>query len=285
MINTGTVQETGQWSVGQVDRSLLLNDEEVMNFIIKGFHVIEPHQRPGLNEEIDTILSNMAQNPGNGIYDQVPLLKEIYGHPKVRAALASILGHDCTMNDHRHWHSRPPSPNSQGWHQDGNNQRHHQTICVLAMYYPQDVTIDMGPTVVLPGSHLRNCPTDQMATYGNIRGQVALTVKAGSIAITHYDIWHGGSVNRSNRTRHMLKFLFNRKSVPKTPSWNHNPETAPELAARKFTFEQPVPVGQSDNYKSRELKQQMWASMLGTDYVERKAVASWSDENTGKKRY
>lgn len=274
---------TAEWSVGNIDRQYLLTDEQIASFIVRGYHIIEPHQRPGLNEEIDHILSNMGHNPGNAIWEEVPQLQEIYGNPVVRGALGSILGHDCRMNPHRHWHNRPPSPHSQGWHQDGLNHRHHETRCVLAMYYPHDVTVEMGPTVVLPGSHLRNCPTDQMATYSNIKGQVAMTVKAGSIAVTHYDIWHGGSINRSKRTRHMLKFLFDRVSEPKLPSWNHDPDTAPEIAANKFTFEQPVPVGQSDGYKLGYLRNQMWQKMLGSEYKLRQGLPNWGTGN-GKKK-
>lgn len=273
------------WITGKIETKYLLDDEQMMDFVMRGYHIIEPHQRAGLNEEIDGVLNGMARNPGNGIYDEVPQLQEIYAHPVVRGALASILGHDCTMNEHRHWHNRPPSPWSQGWHQDGANQRHHDTFCVLGMYYPHDVTIDMGPTVVLPGSHLRNCPTDQMATYGNIKGQVPIVVKGGSIAVTHYDIWHGGSINRSSRVRHMLKFLFNRVSKPKMPAWNHDAETAPALAARKFTFEQAVPVGQSDSYKQGGLRYEMWRNLLGTEYTMKRVSASFSDDNTsGKKK-
>ena len=44
----------------------------------------------------------------------------------------------------------------------------------MFLYYPQDVTADMGPTYVVPGTHLYNTPSDMMQNYGNIRGQVPL---------------------------------------------------------------------------------------------------------------
>ena len=75
----------------------------------------------------------------------------------------------------------------------------------MASYYPRDVTVEMGPTVIVPGTHFRNAPTDRMATYTNIRGQVPLVVKAGTIALTHYDLWHGTFANRSSVSRHMIK--------------------------------------------------------------------------------
>jgi hypothetical protein len=180
----------------------------------------------------------------------------------VRGALASLLGHDVTMNNHRHWHGRGPGPHSQGWHQDAVNVRHHQVRVVLALYYPHDVALEHGPTVIMPGTHFRNAPTDRMATYGNLRGQVALTAKAGTVAITHYDIWHGGSVNRSSRMRHMLKFLFNRASEPTGPSWNHDPAKGPGDAARRIG-EWPVFCSQSDHYKQIQLRRQCWNHLMG----------------------
>jgi ectoine hydroxylase-related dioxygenase (phytanoyl-CoA dioxygenase family) len=166
------------------------------------------------------------------------------------------------MNGHRHCHVNRPGTRSQSWHQDGTNQRHHQLRTVLAMYYPQEVTPDLGPTVILPGTHFRNAPTDRMATYANFREQVVLTVPAGTVAITHYDIWHAASANRGERTRYMLKFLFSRGSESTGPSWKHDPERAAALL-RRFTFERACGCGQSDHYKERGLRFEMWNHLLG----------------------
>ena len=37
-----------------------------------------------------------------------------------------------------------------------------------------------------------------------------LTCATGTVVITHYEIWHRATANRSTRTRYMLKFLFTR---------------------------------------------------------------------------
>ncbi|MBI2194210.1 MAG: phytanoyl-CoA dioxygenase family protein [Planctomycetes bacterium] len=241
----------------------LLNDEQVMDFIIRGYHVVATSLPAEFHNAIDAKLTAMNENPGNEILDVLPELHQVYADPNVRGALVSLLGPDVQMHEHRHWHMIPAGRSSQGWHQDGLNERHHHVRVVLAMYYPQDVTAEMGPTVIVPGTHFRNCPTERMATYANIRGQVALTVKAGTVAITHYDLWHAGTRNRSTRPRHMLKFLFSRGADPEAPSWNHDPGAAFELAARKLTFERSVSNGQSDYYKEQELRREMWEHMLG----------------------
>jgi len=240
----------------------LLTDDEVITFIIRGYHIVTPDFPPGFNEAIYAELAQLTENPGDAILDRVPQLYEVYGHPLVRGALISLLGEDYRMSGHRHCHSTPPGARSQSWHQDGTNQRHHQVRTVLAMYYPQEVTPELGPTVLLPGTHFRNAPTDRMATYANFREQVALTVPAGTVAITHYDIWHAGSANHGGRTRYMLKFLFNRAGEPTAPSWNHDPARAAALQHR-FTFDRACTCSQSDHYKERGLRLEMWNHLLG----------------------
>lgn len=262
---------------------VLLNDEQVMDFIIQGYFMAQTNLPAGFHAAIDGRLSELKENPGNGILDAVTELHRVFQDPLVRGALVSLLGPDMEMSEHRHWHTIPPGRGSQGWHQDGLNQRHHQTRVVLALYYPHDVTIEMGPTVIVPGTHLRNCPTDRMASYANIRGQKVLTVQAGAVAITHYDLWHAGSRNRSGRTRHMLKFLFSRKSEPDFPNWNHDPATAFDLAARKLSFDRTLQTGQADYYKEQALRREMWEHMLGT--APRKHIAvSHSSRNTSAAR-
>ena len=176
--------------------------------------------------------------------------------------MISLLGERYTMTSHRHCHMNAPGPRSQNWHQDGTNQRHHQVRTVLGMYYPQDVTQDMGPTVVLPGTHFRNAPTDRMSTYANFREQVVLNVLAGTVAITHYDIWHAASANTSQKMRYMCRFLFDRASELNQPSWKHDPVTAPK-AEQRLTFERAIMCSQSDHYKERQLRFEMWNHLLG----------------------
>ena len=247
------------------DKPYLLTDDETISFIIRGYHIVEADFPEGFNELIYEELEGLdilQDNPGDAILDRVPKFYQVYDHPKMRGALVSLLGEDVQMNSHRHCHVNPPGTRSQSWHQDGTNKRHHQIQTVLAMYYPQDVTAELGPTVIMPGTHFRNAPTDRMATYANFREQVVLAVKAGTVAITHYDIWHAATANCGDQTRYMLKFLFSRGVEPKAPSWNHHPEEAAALMGR-FTFERACACSQSDHYKERGLRMEMWNHLIG----------------------
>ena len=244
------------------DKPYRLTDDEIITFIVRGYHIVETDFPEGFNESIYEALEQITDNPGDAILDRVPKLYQVYDHPKVRGALVSLLGEDVQMNGHRHCHINPPGSRSQSWHQDSTNQRHHQIRTVLAMYYPQDVTPELGPTVIMPGTHFRNAPTDRMATYANLREQVVLNVKAGTVAITHYDIWHAAATNRATQTRYMLKFLFSRVSEPKAPSWNHDPAHVASALSR-LSSERACACSQSDHYKERGLRRRMWNHLIG----------------------
>ena len=57
--------------------------------------------------------------------------------------------------------------------------------------------------MVLPGSHCRAVDREAIAHYGDIRGQVSLTVPAGTVVLTRYGIWHkAGPKNQRPRPQH-----------------------------------------------------------------------------------
>ena len=82
--------------------------------------------------------------------------------------------------------------------------RYHRPRYVLLLYYPHEVTPDMGPTALVPKTqYYMDGPSDE------VEG-LALTCATGTVVITHYELWHRATANRSTRTRYMLKFLFAR---------------------------------------------------------------------------
>jgi hypothetical protein len=249
-----------------------LNDIELATFVTNGYLSIHLDDIPDVHRTIADAFSALDHNPGDHVVDDVPELTQIMEHPRLAGAMKSILGENFEFNTHRHWHCKPPGSGYMHWHQDGLNNRDHSISRCLALYYPEDVTADMGPTVIVPGTHFRNAPTDRMAHYFNIRGQVPMVVPAGTVAITHYDLWHGTCANTSSKQRHMMKFLANRKEPNAEPNWNHDPdwETASldwnhktESVRQILTFGNPLRVSQSDTYKERHIRSKCWNELLG----------------------
>ena len=255
-----------------MDKSHLLTDMEMVGFLVNGYHLLEPNLPGGLNERIAGQLDALDHNPGDAIADVVPELWQVIEHPAVKGALVSLLGEDYEVQGHRHWHCKQPHTSHMSWHQDSTNNRETRIDRLLGLYYPTDITPEMGPTVIVPGTQFRNAPTDRMATYTNIRGQVPMVLKAGTVALTHYDLWHGTAANRTPLKRHMIKFLFRRVRDNKAPTWNHDPDAmnVPTAWGGKredpknvLSFGNPLGVGQSDHYKERQIRWKCWNSLLG----------------------
>ena len=265
-----------------------LTDDEMASFVIRGYHIIKPDLRTGINQEIYDVLNAMSTNPGDAVLDEVPQLNDVWNSPEMVGALTSLLGPDYEMFPHRHCHRNAPGTPSQQIHQDnlndlrieGGQVRQPDRIdLVLAMYYPQDVTSNMGPTLILPGTHVLQALPERMASQGNFRDQVIATVDAGSVVILHYDIWHAGTANTSETVRYMLKFLFQRTTNPSVPSWNHNPSTDATIRQR-LESENPMSFQRGLAAKQRHFRTRMWNRLAGDQaldlsYHDKWAGAAW----------
>ncbi len=200
----------------------LLNDSQMQDFITNGYVTVKAPFTPAFHETVraqaEEIFSTRG-NPGNHILPAIPQLADLFSHPAVTGALTSILGPGYAMHPHRHCHLTPPRQSAQRHHQDSyeddRNVRHHRTRWAMAFYYPQDVTLEMGPTSVLPASQYYTS-RDQAEKQQEVR----LCGEAGTVTIVHYDLWHRATTNRSHRNRFMMKFLFCRMKEPAAPSWN-----------------------------------------------------------------
>jgi ectoine hydroxylase-related dioxygenase (phytanoyl-CoA dioxygenase family) len=76
-----------------------------------------------------------------------------------------------------------------------------------------DFTSDNGATRVVPGSHLSGkSPADVMAdTRDTCPGEAMLLAPAGTVVVFNSHLWHGGTLNRSSRSRRALHSYFTRR--------------------------------------------------------------------------
>ncbi len=201
--------------------TLQLTDEEMRDFIINGYVKVKPDFPPSFHEDICQQLDTMFEetgNLGNNLLPAIPEIQEVFDHPVTHGAMQGVLGSDYVMHPHRYCHFNQQGSEGQNFHKDsyaGDEQiRRHRCRWTMAFYYPQDVTEDMGPTAVLPGSQYYE--TGESA---HEQPEIALCGEAGTVTIVHYDLWHRAMPNRSDKKRYMLKFLFIRLDEPQTPLW------------------------------------------------------------------
>lgn len=221
-----------------------LTDAEVREFCARGFIVVKPSKSAEFHranlEEFD-----LRHGPGGKGYGGnrgefgivMDGLLAVYEDPVVAAALRSLLGPGYVMHQHNATHLNQPGATNQSWHKDpygpeaGTRHKHAFRIC-MALYYPQQTTLDIGPTGIIPSrySHTVISSTD---CFQATEVDQPLTVEAGSVVLIHGDQWHRAMRNYSNelgegKKRYMLKFYFVRTEEPYmsgTPSWDHRGDT------------------------------------------------------------
>ncbi len=202
---------------------ILLTDAQVQAYLTNGYITVQTAHSPAVHQnihrQIETLFATEG-NPGNDILPKVPDLYQILRDPAVDGALQSLLGPSYLIHPHRHCHHNPCGSKGQGMHQDSyendQNVRHHRTRWTMAFYYPQDVSLDMGPTAILPATQYYNSSEQAYE-----REELPLCGRAGTVTIVHYDLWHRAMPNASDRDRFMVKFLFTRMGEPRAPSWDH----------------------------------------------------------------
>lgn len=194
------------------------SDTALRDFLADGYTLIGSDHAPEYHQDMCERLDRLIEregNPGNNVLPCVPQIQQVFEAPKVASALTRILGPGYIMHPHRHCHHRPPGSKPQGWHKDDyvydQNVRHHRGRWVMAFYYPQAVTADMGPTSIVP----RQQHHDTMAgSEADPTLEMAITGTAGTVAIVNFDIWHRACANVSPHNRYMLKFQFLRMDEP-----------------------------------------------------------------------
>ena len=200
-----------------------LNDERMREFIVNGYLTVKTELPPEFHEDIYKQTKEMFDNegqPGNNLLPRIPAIRAVLEDPGVAGALTASLGHSYFMYPHRFVHFNKPGSPGQSLHMDGMTRRRHHTRWVMAMYYPQDTTEEMGPTGILPRSHYYGNRDRRVPPWGDSQGGVPASGPAGTVNIVHYDIWHRGMANRSKKDRFMMKFLFTRMEEPRSPSWD-----------------------------------------------------------------
>jgi HEAT repeat protein len=205
----------------------LLSDEDVQRFIVDGCMTVQADYPPSFHaniyDQIETVFEEEG-NLGNNILPRIPQIGQVFEHPNVKGALTSLLGPGYILNPHRHCHLNPPGRNGQRWHKDcyvyDHNLRQPRFYWVLAFYYPQDTTEDMGPSGVLPGMQMHKTVSD-VDPKKTTEKALAFCGPAGTVALIHFDSWHRATENMSEKNRYMLKFQFARTQEPQVPAWDH----------------------------------------------------------------
>lgn len=208
-----------------------LSDQQVRQFIADGYVMLQP-SLPGelhssIRRRLDESIPDRKGNPGNNILPLVPEMRHVLKSPEVHGALRTLLGPDYLEHPHRFCHVEEPLQDpvpdraaklSANCHQDSYTPlarpRHHHIRYARVMYYPQDTPESLGPTHVIPGTHLNTVLSDAERARA-----LPVSGPAGTVSITHFDIGHAAGINLTGQRRFMVKFIYQRASLPAADGW------------------------------------------------------------------
>lgn len=139
-----------------------------------------------------------------------------YTAPAVLAAARQVLGPEFRVNS-LNYRASLPGQGRQGLHGDWATAVPDGDFHILnSMWCLDDFTEDNGSTRAVPGSHRSGrSPKDELEDPTlDHRDQVQLTAPAGSVIIFNAHVWHGGTLNRTDRRRRGMTMSFCRRDEP-----------------------------------------------------------------------
>ena len=224
------------------DCAATLTDTEVLEFCKTGILVLEGVIPEETNQRVRDYYGDgdaIPQKTSNILHESW-FIDNVVLNPQVTGTVRSLLGKDFVLPNQLAVHRNKAPKIGQRWHRDGNQPRFSAELSQLqVMYVPQDVSPDMGPTEILPGSHFLFSDAWQMGHYGGIKGSYKSILPAGSVYMHAYGIWHRGTESRGTGYRDMLKYSYWRTSTPQR-DWVTEPDF--DVAMADYGLDGSVPT-------------------------------------------
>jgi Phytanoyl-CoA dioxygenase (PhyH) len=206
-----------------LDKKYLLTTKQIAEFVARGFLRFDELVSPELNQAIMTEIDvggmkgEAAGTPLSKCY-RGSNIRKMLDMPEIQGMTQSLVGAD-PLFDHDAIHVREPNEGTaQGMHADSIIDTR-MDFDIQIMYFPHDIPLEMGGTLLVPGSQYRKVNEMDIAGYQNMLGQIPMVCKAGTILVLHHGIWHCGRQNKTNQRRYMFKVRLN-PQVPQVKLWN-----------------------------------------------------------------
>lgn len=216
----------GVLNAAQVDafnnRLARLTEEEAENA------GIEVHQEQGADRLSD-------------LYNKDPMFTLCMSVPKVLAAIHHVLGDFKVFSLNSR--AAQPGQGQQALHTDYGEpvQPGHYRVC-NSIWLLDDFTAENGATRVVPGKHRSaqlpgSVMDDPLADHPD---QIQLVAPAGTVVVFNSHLWHGGTINRTDRPRRAMHGAFSsRDQAQQTDQQAYlRPETYARLSdAHRFLLD------------------------------------------------
>jgi ectoine hydroxylase-related dioxygenase (phytanoyl-CoA dioxygenase family) len=194
------------------------------------------------------------------VFNRGPFWLQYLDQPGVIDAAESVMGEDCHIIGMTAWRS-PPGVGGWGMHIDqqffpveeellASGRVKLPVMLATAHFYLNDMTLDLCPTWIVPGSHKSGRGPGSKpgeAKYGFVKGDersyngqeaVPVLVKAGDVMLFRSEVWHTGSKNTTvDQTRYLLQVHYGRRMMAQKFSpyldFRFNPEVVSQATPRQ----------------------------------------------------
>ncbi|MBW7473159.1 phytanoyl-CoA dioxygenase family protein [Paenibacillus oenotherae] len=199
--------------------------------------------RNALNAEQVAAVKNGIQEAFEGKHEKVMLqgpmfergevFESLVDHPAVIDFVEEILGTDCQLSSMNGMRTSSNNAVSK-WHVDEalffplpdgieiDPRIQMPVYLVNALYYLDDITEEMGPTQVVPGSHRAGKHlgfTEEIEPYKGVE-PISVLAKAGDCLVFNSQVWHRGAPNTSNASRYVQQIIYRKKFI--VPHLSHD---------------------------------------------------------------
>lgn len=240
-----------------------MTDKDVLEFCQNGFVLLKNIVPAQTNEKVTAFLEEHNGFAPSELLDEQYFVNDVLLNSQLVGYIRSLLGErfalPVMMANHR---AVGMKKGTGGWHQDACSIADPPSLPYLQVfYYPQDVTLEMGPTAVIPGTHL--VKANGIGHFGNVRSQVFTTAPAGSVFITAYPIWHRATEKTALPTRNLLKWIYWRTVQP-ARDWVRDPEFDPDTA--EYSISTNLSLGHTEPIQWSVAKLFYWLCGRASDY-------------------
>ena len=190
--------------------------------------ILSASQIAEINSVLAGLLDREGDNAGKEVHQEAgtdrlsdlinkdPIFEICFTHPRVLAGIAHVLGGNLKLSS---LNSRAALPGEglQALHADwGGAVAPGDYYVCNSIWLLDDFTEHNGATRVVPGTHNsgqapREAMADPKAAHPD---EVKLRAPAGTVVIFNSHVWHGGTLNTTDRPRRALHSYFCRRDQP-----------------------------------------------------------------------
>ena len=200
------------------DCEATLNDRQVMDFCRNGYLVLPAVVSDEVNRQT---VEFMAEPEHARAMEPVDILEQdwfdqgVIKNPAAAGAVRSLLSRDFLLpnmiSSHRTVGPTPP----QNWHPDAGSIITHRLDYLQVFYYPSGATKEMGPTEIVPGTHLSPARSAMLGRIKSLKHSRLTVAPPGTIFLTIYSVLHRRSNCTYDGIRDNLKYNYWRTTEPR----------------------------------------------------------------------